>query len=454
MAKKNLYGTLVAIVMLSACSAPEGIGELVGAGSRGKITERTPYGMVLIPSGHIRVGGGSDDEFGLNDAPIANISIDAFYMDETEVTNSEYRQFVNYIIEYMKRDLLAKKVEGYAIEKGEDEPVEEGEEPQIDWRKKIDMRNEDVRAALEELNLKKEDRLFGVTGIDVRLLSYTIKKIDYQRAAKYSKRFKYSGDMAGKYDDGAAGISRGEFWNQEKVYIYPDTLVWISDFTYSFNEPFAQNYFSHPTYGNHPVVGVTWRQAKAFCAWRTEFKNNALRRYGEPIVNDYKLPSEAEWEFAARGGQENAPYPWGGPYTRYIRGCFFANFKPARGNYAEDGHGTIAPVAYYAPNDFGLYDMAGNVAEWTRDAYNISSVRYKHDKNSNFEYNAKPDDPPSMKKKVIKGGSWNSFKYFLQIGKRWYEYQDSSRSFIGFRCLRYAMAEGQVNPEIGLVRDR
>jgi gliding motility-associated lipoprotein GldK len=140
------------------------------------------------------------------------------------------------------------------------------------------------------------------------------------------------------------------------------------------------------------------------------------------------LPTESEWEYAARGGIALNMYPWGGPYTRNDQGCFLANFKPLRGNYVD--------VGSYEPNEFGLYDMAGNVAEWTSGAYDESAYSFTHDMNPNYEYNALPSDPPALKRKVTRGGSWKDIGYYLQCATRTYEYQDTAKSYIGFRCVR------------------
>jgi len=164
--------------------------------------------------------------------------------------------------------------------------------------------------------------------------------------------------------------------------------------------------------------------------------NSALRASGSPGTHDYRLPLESEWEYAARGGLENSMYPWGGYYTRNKDGCFLANFKPLRGNYADDGGVTTVPVGTYQPNEYGLYDMAGNVSEWTLTAFDESSYAFSHDLNPDYRYNARPDDPPVMKRKVIRGGSWKDIGYYMQNGTRAYEYQDTTKSYIGFRCVR------------------
>jgi gliding motility-associated lipoprotein GldK len=129
-------------------------------------------------------------------------------------------------------------------------------------------------------------------------------------------------------------------------------------------------------------------------------------------------------------------YPWGGYYTRQQDGIFMANFKPLRGNYVEDGGMATMKVGSYDPNDFGLYDMSGNVAEWTTSAYDESAYQYINDFNPDFVYNAKPEDAPAMKRKVIRGGSWKDISAFLQVSTRSFEYQDTTKSYIGFRCVR------------------
>jgi formylglycine-generating enzyme required for sulfatase activity len=93
-------------------------------------------------------------------------------------------------------------------------------------------------------------------------------------------------------------------------------------------------------------------------------------------------------------------------------------------------------VATYDPNEWGLYDMAGNVAEWTSNAFDESAYSYTHDLNPDHQYYAHPDDPPAKKRKVVRGGSWKDVAYYMQNGTRTYEYQDSAKSYIGFRCVR------------------
>jgi sulfatase modifying factor 1 len=126
------------------------------------------------------------------------------------------------------------------------------------------------------------------------------------------------------------------------------------------------------------------------------------------------LPTEAEFEYAARGGRIGTDYPWGGPYIKNAKGCLMANFKPGRGNYTDDGGTYTVNVRSYFPNDYGLYNMAGNVAEWTQSAYDEAASSFVHDLAPTFNYEAKATDPEVLKRKVVKGGSWKDIGYFLQ----------------------------------------
>ena len=219
------------------------------------------------------------------------------------------------------------------------------------------------------------------------------------------------------------------FIKKEEIEIYPDTTVWIKDFNYSYNEPMHNDYFSHPAYQDYPVVGISWKQAVAFCNWRTHYKNSYQKEKNKPLVNNFRLPTEAEWEYAARGGIPSGTYPWGSPYLLNDRGCFLANFKPLRGDYSSDQAMYAVEAKSFLPNDYNLYNMAGNVAEWTESSYDAGAYEYVSSLNPNMSLN-------DEKRKVVRGGSWKDVAYFLRVSSRDYEYQDTARSYIGFRTVQ------------------
>ncbi len=304
----------------------------------------------------------------------------------------------------------------------------------------------------------------------------------------------------------------------------PDTTVWAKDL--AFNDPYVDHYYRYPGFRFFPVVGVNWRQAVNYCRWRTDVVNTKLAEDAgllDPVVGggdddafagaeddaapaatggnqriplesgvvlpNYRLPTEAEWEYAAQaliGTQwlnevqtHRRLYPWDGhalrnPYGKSM-GFFLANFKRGRGDYAgiagklNDGAMLTTYVYDYPPNDFGLYNMAGNVNEWVQDVYRPLSFQDMEDFNpvrrdgfldpesgydaeysfigneedyteesaaaagiSVGEFNA--ENPPKRRMRVYKGGSWQDVAYWMSPGTRRSLMEDSATSTIGFRC--------------------
>jgi formylglycine-generating enzyme len=286
----------------------------------------------------------------------------------------------------------------------------------------------------------------------------------------------------------------------------PDTTVWANPLSY--NDSYVTQYMRFPGYRYYPVVGVSWVQATDYAAWRTGAVNAELARKDGPgaskkkggfslkrkskqaevetaevasvapsrpsvesgiILPDYRLPTEAEWEYAAKAligtqfmdeNQTNQRiYPWDGSSVRNSKkgkkqGQMLANFKRGRGDYAgiagrsNDRAIITAEIYEYPANDFGLYNMAGNVNEWVYDVYRSTSFQVESDLNpirrdgyldeaKNYDkknYNSLVDD----KLRVYKGGSWNDVAYWLAPGTRRFLDQDSATAAIGFRCAMIA----------------
>jgi gliding motility-associated lipoprotein GldK len=412
-------GTLMLVSILAAScgklgkskskSALPADGQLHGVSMGSKYSLPKPPGMIYVPQGTFHMGPSDEDISYSFTARNRQISINGFWMDATEITNKEYRQFV-----FAVRDSIAANILNYKKPGGDGVEI-------IDQKKASTIKWNDPKI-LEQLNamiVTPDNRILGKKELDADKLIYRSEKFDYKEASKREN----------------ASKPRSQFIVKKDIKIYPDTLVWIRDFSYSYNEPMSKRYFSHPSFDNYPVVGVSWKQATAFCEWRTNYLNSFLESKKRFAESDFRLPTEAEWEYAARGGRSQAPYPWGGYYLRNKKGCLLANFKPGRGNYPEDGGFYTVRADAYWPNDFGLYNMSGNVAEWTSSLYYEGAYNFQHDMNPDIRWNAKDSDPPRMKRKVIRGGSWKDVGYFLQTGARNYEYQDTAKSYIGFRTV-------------------
>jgi formylglycine-generating enzyme len=403
MKKLQIFFVLCLMIAAASCGRQES-GQLVGVLDRPKWKGINPYGMVYIQSGTLHIGGGDQD---VNNAMVQRpkaVSIQGFFMDDTEITNNEYRQFVYWVTDSLAHSKLDHFVDN-----------EESGAQQIDWEQDLDY--QESSEELTDMYYAENERFNGKKEVDSRKLVYEMQWYDWQSAA---------------HDRNS---NRTSHIKKEKVAIYPDTLSWIRDFSYSYNEPMARNYFWHPAFDDYPVVGVNWKMSKAFCHWRTKLWNMyRAGAKGEVNTEDFRLPTEHEWEYAARGGRDLAPYPWGAYYTRNAKGCLLANFKPGRGNYPEDGGQYTVKADGYYPNDYGLYCMAGNVAEWTETAYYENAYSFVHDLNPDIRWDAKDDEPEANKRKVIRGGSWKDVAYFMQTGTRSWEYQDTTKCYVGFRC--------------------
>lgn len=408
--------------------------------------------MELIPRGSFIMGKSEEDQAKVLNAPTKTVTVRSFYMDDTEITNSEYRQFVEWVKDSITRTKLAILADelgigpeeggigDYAFKdadttrasvydkymldnySGMGETGYEGralnKDEDLIWDTS-DYPDEYYAEVMDSLYIPEEESYNGQRSVDVTKLKYKYSWMDIEAAARASKK---------------GNTSRKDFIRTEELEIYPDTTVWIRDFEYSYNEPMHNDYFWHDAYSEYPVVGISWEQAKAFCNWRTKFKNDDQKSRGKQFVNQFRLPTEAEWEYAARGGIEGGTYPWGGPYVISDTGCFMANFKPQRGDYAADAALYTVEAKSYEPNDFNLYNMAGNVSEWTNSSYDPSAYDYVSTMNPN-------GGDQSNTRKVIRGGSWKDVAYFLQVSTRDYEYADSARSYIGFRTVQDYMGE-------------
>lgn len=457
---------VVFTAMLSGCFSAKSAstsgrgGEVVGVGGR-SFNEPAPYGMVRINRGFLHMGLTAEDSLWGKKTPRKDISVDGFWMDDTEVTNSEYKQFVGYVRDSILRTRLADPSYGgdetYMITEDKNgDPVP----PHVNWKKPLPRKpNEDELRAFE--SLYTTNPATGEKLIDWRQLNYKYEVYDYTAAALRRNRLRpqervlntdvvvdpnevvmISKDTAYIDDDGIIHretINRPlsgpwDFLNTYIVNVYPDTTCWVNDFQNSDNETYLRNYYSNPAYNDYPVVGVTWEQANAFCAWRTDY---LLRGLGPEarFVQRYRLPTEAEWEYAARG-KNGSEFPWENENVKNGQGCFYANFKPDRGNYTEDGNLITSKVALFSPNSNGLYDMAGNVAEWTSTVFTESGVDAMNDLNPQLSYNAAKEDPYRLKKKSVRGGSWKDPESYIRSAWRSWEYQNQPRSYIGFRCVR------------------
>lgn len=465
--------TLLVAGSLLSCISTKGSmsngSELTGVSTGMVWNEPAPYGMVLVKRGSVKMGPDKQDSLWGSPVPTREISVESFWMDETEVTVAEYRQFLYWVRDSIIRERLADPAYGgnelYKIEEDrEGNPIK----PYLNWSKPIPWKRATEDEEMGIQSVYKRHPIDGTLMLDASQMNYYYEVYDYAEAAKRRNRLNPSERIKNTdikvdpeevvmitkdtaYIDDEGRIvnttitrplsSEWDFLNSYIVNVYPDTTCWVNDFPKANNEQYMRMYFNHPAYNNHPIVGVSWEQANAFCAWRTNYLLAGLHGQAR-YIQRYRLPTEAEWEFAARGREDNH-FPWKSDDTKDDRGCYNANYKPGKGDYTKDGNLITTRAGNYKPNSNGLYDMAGNVSEWTSEAYTESGVLQASDINPDVQYNAAQDDPYKLKKKVVRGGSWKDVNAFIRSDARTWEYQNEQRSYIGFRCVRTQVGTGK-----------
>ncbi len=315
----------------------------------------TPPGMVWIPGGEFMMG--TDSDLGWPDEkPAHRVRVDGFWMDEHEVTNAEFRKFVD--------------ATGY---------ITTAEKP-VDW--------EELKKQVPPGTPKPPDEKLQPGSLVFTPTAGPVPLNDY------SQWWKWTSGANWQHPEGPGSNLEGR--------------------------------------ENHPVVQVSWDDAVAYCKWAGK-----------------RLPTEAEWEFAARGGLDAKPYVWGdqAPSEKQI----FANIWQGKFPYQNskaDGFERTAPVKSFAPNGFGLYDMAGNVWEWCSDWYDVSLYRKRAGQGvivnpTGPEHSYNPDQPFSAQR-VQRGGSFlccDQYCSRYRPSARQGSTPDSGMSHVGFRCVKSPIAK-------------
>ncbi|HEY8690112.1 MAG TPA: formylglycine-generating enzyme family protein [Chitinophagaceae bacterium] len=306
-------------------------------------------GMKLIPGGTYMMGG-DNNQASPDEYPKHKVTVDAFYMDATEVTNAEFKKFVN--------------ATGY-ITTAEKKP---------DW--------DELKKTLPPGTPKPPDSVLVPASL---VFKQTTEAVDLN---DYSQWWAWTRGADWKHPEGPGSNIDGK--------------------------------------ENYPVVQVSWFDAMAYCKWAGK-----------------RLPTEAEWEFAARGGLINNIYPWGN--EKVNEGKPKANTWEGKFPYyneKKDGYITLAPAKIFAPNGYGLYDMAGNVWEWCSDWYDINYYKsFANTASLNPQGPAKSLDPedPYTQKRVLRGGSFlcnDSYCSGYRVARRMKSSPDTGLEHTGFRCVK------------------
>jgi sulfatase modifying factor 1 len=375
-----------------------------------------PQGMVYIPSGTFMYKMLNDDN-----AEQRKVSVSAFFIDKTEVTNKQYQAFVNWvadsvaITDYLHDDSFFMPATGATVgSTGKEQRL-------IDWSK-VNKISPLWKKAPPEVKEKLAPMMTMINGVRVPNPDLIVYRFYYIRMD---------------------GVKNNEYM-MDTVGVYPHEAVWSADFPNAQMTVMDANYFTNKIYEYNPVVGVTWKQARAYADWRgTQLR---LMIKNNPNLRNFKLsfslPTEAQWQFAAEAKASPNDTTDRTVKTTIDEATgkerLSLNFKQGEGSYASDGSTFTLPVTSYTPNAFGIYNMAGNVSEWTLDAYSPSSSQLVNDLNPALLYDATSKDAMLMRRKVVRGGSWKDNGEMLNTDTRSFEDQQAAHSYIGFRCVMAA----------------
>lgn len=445
-----------------------------------KIT--APPGMVYIPGGSTII---KYSQQASDSNCVKKVSLSSYFIDKTEITNQQYRQFVEWVIDSLAISRYLKDDDSYFKD-----------------AKVVDSTNSNV-VTVRRINWSKVDhkKLFEDAETRAKLMGM----LDERGQIKKDSIFYTYYYMRANGTNPKAKIGS---WASEGLNVYPDEQIWAKDLPNAQTDILVENYFTSAPYDDYPVVGVTWKQAMAYTYWRSETSNgySDVADYMKSYHLAFSLPSEAQWVYAAEQDMKAAAPAVAAAPTEEVAdtktkkekkvkdevvrdttgsaaqavinsdpnsswsattattvdnssslndsNAFFdptiaddktfvpsdrkgltANFKQDEGDYTGDGSPFTVPVMSYAPNDYGVYNMIGNVAEWTLDAYSPSAFAFVSDINPVLKYDADSSDAEAMQRKVVRGGSFVSNAKALSPYARDYQLQNVAHCFVGFRCV-------------------